>query len=240
MPMYRKSLLILVLLVLVVTGGAMYGYYGEDGSIELAAAEKPSEATDAPNASHAKIVVYVVGAVNRPGVVTLDANARAADAVNACGGVLPMADVEHVNMAQMLKDGQQLRIPEKAGTDAAQGEAQGKGAAEKGTSQIYFPTMGIGAGSVFYGVLVYAIQSSERKALVRARLFPYRKGILCALLAGILFFAGWRWSRPPEVMVAFIDVGQGDAMMVKTVHGHAVMFEKSFSFLMQKYGAETA
>ena len=42
MPMYRKSLLILVLLVLVVTGGAMYGYYGEDGSIELAAAERPS------------------------------------------------------------------------------------------------------------------------------------------------------------------------------------------------------
>ncbi|MBQ1914128.1 MAG: helix-hairpin-helix domain-containing protein [Selenomonadaceae bacterium] len=134
MPMYRKSLLILVLLVLVVTGGAMYGYYGEDGSIELAAAERPSEATDASNASHAKIVVYVVGAVNRPGVVTLDANARAADAVNACGGVLPTADVEHVNMAQMLKDGQQLRVPEKAGTDAAQGETQGKGAAEKGKS----------------------------------------------------------------------------------------------------------
>ncbi len=134
MPMYRKSLLILVLLVLVVTGGTMYGYYGEDGSIELAAAEKPSEATDGSNASRAKIVVYVVGAVNRPGVVTLDANARAADAVNACGGVLPTADVEHVNMAQMLKDGQQLRVPEKAGTDAAQGEAQGKGAAEKGKS----------------------------------------------------------------------------------------------------------
>jgi len=92
-------------------------------------------------------------------------------------------------------------------------------------SQIYFPTMGIGAGSVFYVVLVYAIQSPERKALVRARLFPYRKGILCAVLAGILFFAGWRWSRPSEVMVAFIDVGQGDAMMVKTVHGHAVMFD---------------
>ena len=112
----------------------MYGYYGEDGSIELAAAEKPSEATDGSNVSHAKIVVYVVGAVNRPGVVTLDANTRAADAVNACGGVLPTADVEHVNMAQMLKDGQQLRVPEKAGTDAAQGETQGKGAAEKGKS----------------------------------------------------------------------------------------------------------
>ena len=107
-------------------------------------------------------------------------------------------------------------------------------------SQIYFPTMGIGAGSVFYGVLVYAIQSPERKTLIRTWLFPYRKGILCALLAGILFFAGWRWSRPSEVMVAFIDVGQGDAMMVKTVHGHAMMFEKRFSFLMQKYGAETA
>ena len=113
MPMYRKSLMILLLLLVVAAGGAMYGYYGEDGTVELAAAEKPA---DVPSE---KIVVYVVGAVNKPGIVTVNADGRVADAVNACGGVLPTADTEKVNMAQSIKDGQQIRIPEMAGQSVA-------------------------------------------------------------------------------------------------------------------------
>lgn len=117
MPMFRKSLMMLILFLGVAAGGAMYGMYGEDEAIELTAAEKPLEVPEE------KIVVYVIGAVNRPGVVTLKENARTADAVNACGGILPTADAEHVNMAQILKDGQKIRIPEKeAGNTAAPGE----------------------------------------------------------------------------------------------------------------------
>ena len=122
MPMYRKSLMVLLLLLLAAAGGTLYGYYGEDRTVELAAAEKPSEAPEE------RIVVYVVGAVNRPGVVTVKAEARVADAVNACGGVLPTADMEHVNMAQSLKDGQQVRSPEKAGEERpAPGKSAGSG-----------------------------------------------------------------------------------------------------------------
>ncbi len=108
------------MLLVVAAGGAMYGYYGEDGTVELGAAERPAEVPEE------KIAVYVIGAVNRPGVVTLDAGARAADAVNACGGVLPTADMEHVNMAQLLKDGQQLRIPQKAAAEELPVGGQGK------------------------------------------------------------------------------------------------------------------
>ena len=55
MPMYRKSLMVLLLLLLAAAGGTLYGYYGEDRTVELAAAEKPSEAPEE------RIVVYVVG-----------------------------------------------------------------------------------------------------------------------------------------------------------------------------------
>ena len=47
------------------------------------------------------------------------AEARAADAINVCGGVLPNVDKDSINMAQVLKDGQQLRVPErKEGTSS--------------------------------------------------------------------------------------------------------------------------
>lgn len=57
------------------------------------------------------IVVHVCGAVRNPGVYCLASGARAAEAVNAAGGMNEQADQSWVNLAQPLTDGQQLRIP---------------------------------------------------------------------------------------------------------------------------------
>ncbi len=113
--MYRKSMLILLLIVLAVAGGTYYGcYMQEKESIQLDAASQAVSQED-----RAEITVYVTGAINKPGVVTVREGARMADAVKACGGLLPTADGEKVNMAQVLKDGQQVRVPEKqAGSSA--------------------------------------------------------------------------------------------------------------------------
>lgn len=91
-----------------------------------------------------------------------------------------------------------------------------------------------------HGIVICLCQEGERRKKIFGWLGLHRKIIFFAALAGAMFFAGWKLSRPPEVMVAFIDVGQGDAMVVRTVHGHGVMFEKRFSILIRKYGAETA
>ena len=75
--------------------------------------------SSAREAQEDSITVYVTGAVNQPGVVSVAAGARVADAVNACGGLLPTADAEKINMAQAVKDGQQIRVPEKGAAKAA-------------------------------------------------------------------------------------------------------------------------
>ena len=72
------------------------------------------------------VVVYVCGYVREPGVYTLPADARAGDAVKAAGGFLPQADTEYINLAGMLSDGEQLRIPSK--TETAGGGADGAAA----------------------------------------------------------------------------------------------------------------
>ena len=57
------------------------------------------------------VVVHVTGAVARPGVVTLRAGSRVADAVDAAGGASADADTEQLNLARVLTDGEQIRVP---------------------------------------------------------------------------------------------------------------------------------
>jgi competence protein ComEA len=58
-----------------------------------------------------QVVVYVVGQVATPGVVTLPAGARVSDAVAAAGGVTADADLAAVNLARFVTDGEQITIP---------------------------------------------------------------------------------------------------------------------------------
>jgi competence protein ComEA len=59
----------------------------------------------------ARVAVHVVGRVRRPGLVRLAAGARVEDAIRAAGGVSSGADLDAVNLARKLLDGEQVRIP---------------------------------------------------------------------------------------------------------------------------------
>jgi len=58
----------------------------------------------------ATIAVHVAGAVNHPGVVELRAGARVIDAVEAVGGALADADVDRLNLAAKVSDGQRVFV----------------------------------------------------------------------------------------------------------------------------------
>lgn len=80
----------------------------------------------------AAVVVSVVGPVARPGLVTLPAGARVADAVEAAGGLLPEADPASVNLAAPLPDGAQIVVglpgaPPVPGSAATAGPGAGAG-----------------------------------------------------------------------------------------------------------------
>jgi competence protein ComEA len=59
----------------------------------------------------AAIMVHVVGAVKKPGVYELRPRARLQDAVHAAGGARAGADLEAVNLAGFVQDGEQIRVP---------------------------------------------------------------------------------------------------------------------------------
>lgn len=57
------------------------------------------------------LVVHVAGQVTTPGIVQVAPGSRVADAVQAAGGVLPEADLDRLNLARVVVDGEQVLIP---------------------------------------------------------------------------------------------------------------------------------
>jgi competence protein ComEA len=74
-------------------------------------------------------LVHVAGAVRSPGVYRLREGQRIQDAVRRAGGTRPGADLNAINLAAKVADGQQVVVPRRGAAAAAAGAAPG-GAAD--------------------------------------------------------------------------------------------------------------
>src|SRR5574339_613014 len=64
-----------------------------------------------PAPTEKPVIVYITGAVPRPGVYALPKNARVQDALSAAGGFLAEAEKSQINLAALLEDGEKLDVP---------------------------------------------------------------------------------------------------------------------------------
>lgn len=103
------GLLILLGSLIVFTGcteeDVWYFPASETGTMENS--EVPTEAEDGAG----KILVYVCGAVEEPGVVELEKYARVVDAIALAGGFTEEADETYINLAAKLQDGEKVYVP---------------------------------------------------------------------------------------------------------------------------------
>jgi len=72
------------------------------------------------------VVVHVVGAVAKPGVVSLPASSRVQDALVLAGGALEEAELAGVNLARVVFDGEQIVVP-RQGEPVVSASAEGSG-----------------------------------------------------------------------------------------------------------------
>jgi competence protein ComEA len=88
------------------------------GVIWLATSGPRGEAvTLLPSPTSATLAIYVSGAVASPGLYYLPEGSRVGDAVDAAGGFILNAQVDQVNLASPLTDGQQVNIPSLGGNN---------------------------------------------------------------------------------------------------------------------------
>lgn len=89
------------------------------------AAQKSSVTPVGQSAGSTEIVVHLAGAVVQPGLLRLAVGSRLGEAIIVAGGETEDADLDHVNLAVTLQDGQRYYIP-RIGEAAAEGATDGQ------------------------------------------------------------------------------------------------------------------
>lgn len=98
----------------------------------------PGAGGDGAGDSGGAAVVHVAGAVKKAGVVRLPKGSRVHDAITAAGGGTAVADLNRLNLASVLEDGQKIYVPR-------QGEPHQPEAAATGGQPAGSPPAGAGA-----------------------------------------------------------------------------------------------
>lgn len=74
-----------------------------------------------------KIIVHITGEVKNTGILVLKEEARIADAIESAGGATEEADLNKINLAYTLKDGQKIYIPNKEDEENIEYITEGSG-----------------------------------------------------------------------------------------------------------------
>ena len=91
--------------------------------------------------------------------------------------------------------------------------------------KIYVPTFSW-LGVALYYVFLSALAVEKEKRARLADLWQQYRATIAVVILGSAIVCGIRFARQtPEIAVHFIDVGQGDAALVVTPHGKAIMFD---------------
>ena len=114
-PSRQPAPLALIAAFLIVTvtvvGGVVLLMASRPAPVTITINPPPPTATLAPTGTPAPIAVYVTGAVNQPGiVVTLPAGSRIQDVLAAAGGAAPDADLERIDLAALVSDGDHIHV----------------------------------------------------------------------------------------------------------------------------------
>jgi competence protein ComEA len=120
----RRELAVLAAIAVLMGGGAVVWYLR---SLPRPVTVRTLRPEPAPSPSPVPVVVHVAGWVRRPGVYELGQGERVIDAIEAAGGSRRGAELDALNLAAVLVDGQQVLVPRKSLGDGSAGSAASGG-----------------------------------------------------------------------------------------------------------------
>jgi len=133
----KKRLVFILVLAILIVGGSFY-FYDQKSKVNEVTMSPPSSSdliVSSTQSEKDEIVVYISGAVNKPGILRVPAGSRVVDVVDAAGGLAPGADPSKVNLAKVVKDGTHVNVPiGKLVTDKKTGTAVNSSSGQSQTS----------------------------------------------------------------------------------------------------------
>jgi len=118
----RVGLIVLAVVLVALTCAALFVATSDNSVVESTAAPITIAAMTTSTTTAPGLVVDVGGAVRQPGVYRLVLGTRVVDALEAAGGPAEDVDLDRVNLASTLSDGQRVWIPRR-GENGSQGVA---------------------------------------------------------------------------------------------------------------------
>jgi competence protein ComEA len=113
MDLQQKRIILCMVLVIIGTvflAQTMQPNQPEAIVVQSNIAEKPEDSFSQPETIKNELVVHVAGAVQNPGVYTLQDGSRVEDAITRAQ-LLPQSDADALNRAALLSDGQKIVVP---------------------------------------------------------------------------------------------------------------------------------
>lgn len=113
---YKLIILSIALLALVMSGIYRELIVSSSGGIDISNSDNNIE-----------VVVHISGEIETEGVYNLKLGSRIGDLITIAGGIKKDANMENINLAEQLKDGQKINIPSKEAFDFASNQGSKTG-----------------------------------------------------------------------------------------------------------------
>lgn len=153
----KKKIIPVIIIILLITAGC-------GKSIPVYLEKEPELETEAPDTEEilslteeseekTEVYVYICGAVNVPGVYVVKRDSRIFEVIDLAGGLREDASVDTLNQAELVTDGQMLRIltveeaetvSERFETEAVESEQDGKVNLNTASADVLMTLPGIG------------------------------------------------------------------------------------------------
>ena len=111
-PSSRNIIAAFIFVAVALVGGAVLLLASRPQPVQITINPPVPTATPDPTATPEPIEVYITGAVQNPQTThNLPVGSHVQDAIDAAGGILDTADLDRVNLAGILRDGDQVHVP---------------------------------------------------------------------------------------------------------------------------------
>jgi competence protein ComEA len=111
-PSSRATVAAFLIVAVAIVGGIVLLLVTRPQPVQITIHPPLPTHTPLPSSTPAPLTVYVTGAVSQPEQLhTLPPGSRVQDAIDAAGGITNAANLEGVNLAAFLHDGDQVHVP---------------------------------------------------------------------------------------------------------------------------------